>query len=309
MDLKTLNFKYVRIGEKLSSFRYSIPKNKKELMYDFYILSALPTWGLKTATTYERDADELKFVAEDTLEKVCNYLQRDLLDAVYYAICCEFRHYFAFANVVDTTKSSNWPFFKKYLTYLYANWRDPHAKPYENIDAIIADGQDYWDRFIDTKFFLNQAGRDGSNDAIKSTGVSREKMVAIAENVFNQTKIWYRDGYGGESWAAICRGWKKLNAARGVGDQVVYIDHVFDLQHNTDTVLNKCKDYADDNRSHEWIGDALDDKKRAKSLFDLTNKCTPSLKYFAARVIKAATGETFESYTKKMKANAKFRGL
>lgn len=308
MHLNTLNFKYVRLSEKLSSFRYTIPKNKKELMYDFYILSALPTWGLKSSTVMAREADELTFVAEDTLDKVANYLQRDLLDAVYYAICCEFRHYLAHATVPVVARHKYRKFFEKYIDYLIKNFPNPHAPAQKTAKQLMDENEyDYIDQFIDADFFLKKDGRDGSTAAITSAGVSPDKMVEIAEYCFDQNVWGSNNDYGGAAWTAICGAWKKLKSASNVGDRVVYIDHVFDLQHNTDTVLNKSKDYADDKGRHAWIADALDDKKHARSLYDLTNKCTPSLKYFAARLIKAATGETFESYTKSKKPDVDMR--
>lgn len=304
MDLKTLNFKYSRLSEKLSSFRYSIPKNKKELMYDFYILSALPTWSLKTATNYASEADELEFVAKDTLEKVANYLQKDLLDSVYYAICCEFRHYLAFTTTAIIRKHKYRKFFEKYLAYVMKEFPNPHYSHLTPQDAFDNDSSySYFDYFIDAAFFHNKDGRETSVAAINSAGVSKSKLIEIAQYCFDEG-VWGHEDYGGHMWSKICDGWKKLDSARTLGDKVVYIDHVFDLQHNTDSVLNKSKEYADDNRNHAWISVALDDKKHATSLFDLTKKCTPSLKYFAARLIKAATGETFESYTKMKIADA-----
>lgn len=269
-------------------------------MYDFYVLSALPTWGLKSATRYARDADELEFVAKETLKKVADYLQKDLISAVYYAIECEFRHYLSFTTIPTLKKHKYRKFFEKYVDYVINNAPNPYTPQGVSTAKEIfdADKWDWMDTFIDAYFFLNKEGRDISEDAIKKSGIRPAAFVDIAEYVFNEP-IWREQDYGGRSWAAICAGWKKLNSANNLGDQIVYIDHVFDLQHNTDTVLNKCKEYADDSRSHRWISIALDDKKKARSLFDLTKNCSPSLKYFAARVIKAATGETFESYTDK----------
>lgn len=267
-------------------------------MYDFYILSALPTWGLKSSTRYVSDADELEFVTKDTLTKVCNYLQKDLIGQVFYALSCEFRHYFSFGNIQQVARNKNRKFIEAYLDHVLDSDPNPHAPAQLSAKELLDSQYTYFDEFINAAFFLKDYGRDISVAAIRKAGANPEQFAKIARDVFNES-VWNDPYYGGKSWAAIAEGWLKLNSAKNLGDQIVYIDHIFDLQHNTGSVLTKCSDYADDHKNYGWIRRALNHKAKAKSLFDLTNKCTPSLKYFAARTIKAATGETFESYTKK----------
>lgn len=302
MDLKT--FEFNPVNEKLSTFRYKIPKNKSQLMFDFYVLSALPIWGLKTSTRYARDADELTFVTKDTLKKLVKYIQQELLDVVLYALTSEFRHIIAFANINDIKNNKHRKFLEKYISEVVKLHPNPEFSMLDTPKTIIDDELDkYFDGYVDANFF-NKNGRSISAKAISKI-TTPEKFVDIAEDIFNLS-VWGAGcfDYGGVAWAKIAQGWKKLNKAKNDSDRIVYIDHVFDLQHNNDTVLNKSKSYADDYGEYEWIKKALDKKKNAKSLFDLVNDCSPSLKYFAARVIKAATGETFQSYMKNIKTTS-----
>jgi hypothetical protein len=134
-----------------------------------------------------------------------------------------------------------------------------------------------------------------SYKSILSSFKDISKFVDFARNAFVQLN--WASNYGGKPWANICEGWIKLKMAKSYNDKVVWIDHVFDLQHNTNTVFNKIKAYSKLG-SYEWIKKALDKKKEAGSLFDIVDDASPSVKTFAARVIKAATGETYHSWMK-----------
>ena len=77
----------------------------------------------------------------------------------------------------------------------------------------------------------------------------------------------------------------------------VAIDHVYDLQHNTDTVFNKLQEYYKD--GYQWIKDALDDKANVKSYFDLLGKSSSVVKRLAPPVLYNKLGEA--KYKEKIK--------
>lgn len=309
MKLKTLEF--TPLNEKIS-FNYTVPKNKKELMYDFYILTSLPLWnlgGVKGTLRPQPEAAAMEMLAKDAQNKLVKYLKNDLLDAVYFAIASEFRHVFAFTTYQEIEKLLGAKYTKSYITNLnimkkgwYQKVTDPdgdgYVVSYFNNSEIASD------------FFFDENARKLSYLALKKTFSSDEKFINIAAKIFMH-KMWtYKQSYsnkrrwgdyGGLAWANIAKGWIKLNNANSYNDMVVYIDHIFDLQHNTDSVLNKSKAYADSSGKHMWIGYALEDKKHAKSLFELVDKASPSVKSFSARVIKAATGETYEKWLKSIR--------
>ena len=66
----------------------------------------------------------------------------------------------------------------------------------------------------------------------------------------------WESGYGGKAWADICKGWTRLYNAHSDGDLIVAIDHIYDLQHNSDTVFNKVQSY-EINRRYDWLKNAL----------------------------------------------------
>jgi len=295
------------INEKIS-FNYKIPSNKEQLMYDFYILVSLPVWLLDGHASKAPVAEgpAMKQLATEATKKVVKYLKKDLLDAVHYSMASEFRHALAFSTYSELEKLIGRSKLKKYvdkLGIMQKDWLakmvidqfDPYAESYFNDDALSEN------------FFFDKDARDVSYSAIKDTWSDKE-FAKLAEKVFSNS-MWKTTSrntpgkrrwgdYGGRAWANIAKGYQKLDKASSLDDQIVYIDHIFDLQHNTDSVLNKVKSYGDSMGRHTWIGFALENKKHAKSLFALIHNASPTVKSFAARVIKAATGETWEKWTK-----------
>jgi len=71
------------LTEILKGYEYVLPKDKEQLLYDFYMST------LFTPTT--RD-DDMNAAIEDTKQKLYPLLKRELLEAVLYAIMAELRH-------------------------------------------------------------------------------------------------------------------------------------------------------------------------------------------------------------------------
>jgi hypothetical protein len=70
-----------------------------------------------------------------------------------------------------------------------------------------------------------------------------ESMIYFAQSCFRYLS-WDHD-YGGTAWEAACVAWRKLNRSKSIGDIIVAIDHIFDLQHNTGFLLNKVFLFSD----------------------------------------------------------------
>ena len=92
--------------------------------------------------------------------------------------------------------------------------------------------------------------------------------------------------FGGQAWANIAKGWLRLNRAKTRDELYVAIDHVYDLQHNTDTVFNKLKSYYSDG-SHRWIKQALDFKANILSMQELIPRVSGSMKKIAQPFLQA----------------------
>jgi hypothetical protein len=77
-----------------------------------------------------------------------------------------------------------------------------------------------------------------------------------------------------------------LNNATDPAKTAVAIDHVYDLQHNTDTVFNKIKSYYDANKGYKWIKEMLDFKANAKSIRELLPFVSSKMKKLALPILK-----------------------
>lgn len=110
------------------------------------------------------------------------------------------------------------------------------------------------DKLVD-KFKYNSRGYQDSYEAIMKIKIFILKFMKMASNSF--TKMDWQNKYGGKSWANIADGWLKLYNAKSNDDIKIYIDHIYDLQHNTNTVFNKLESYYKEG-GYFWIKGALD---------------------------------------------------
>lgn len=99
------------INEAYEQYEYSPSLDREELMFDFYLMSSLP----------HPDNEVLDYVLEDNRKKLYSFLKEHMLEAVYFAVCAEFRHIFD-RNTSEQIKSyyskkDELDFIKKYATY------------------------------------------------------------------------------------------------------------------------------------------------------------------------------------------------
>jgi hypothetical protein len=169
----------------------------------------------------------------------------------------------------------------------------------------------------------------GAQYAIEKSGYSHADFMEMCEELYNEGS--WDSSYGGNAWGNICRGWLDLNSADKIDPNVkevkevdygaglkdedgneiksskksdtkptkaakkpmsVAIDHIYDLQHNTDTVFNKLKSYY--KGGYRWIKTALDDKANVKSYHNLLNKASGTVKAMALPVLYNKLGQTWE---------------
>ena len=135
--------------------------------------------------------------------------------------------------------------------------------------------------------------------AMKYANMSDNEFVEFAKKAFMhyRTAIYHNDeveleyepawedGYGGESWQNICIAWLNLFHAKTPDNIAYYIDKIYQLQHNSDTVFNKLtKYYLIKNAGYNWLGRALNKKFETKNVEDLFTFSSPSLHRFAQKI-------------------------
>jgi hypothetical protein len=304
--------------------KYTIPSSKKRQLFDFYLLSALQSLLPLPSVGY-RDLDpDLELNITEGVNTLFPALRRDLLEAVFYAINAELRHTYQHRRInqelVDTTFTD-----KEKAAYEYLKeYRDAHLRGSSNKapDAPSSGDRPPESEKVDSQYARNVMYK-GAMYAIKKSGMTLSEWVTMCGKFFKDG-AWF-GGYGGKAWYDICEGWLMLNNATSISGNMgvmsmlqkgakkpemqipmgVAIDYIYDLQHNTGSVLNKMKAYYDDG-GYEWLKESLDFKRYLKSLYELLPNVSPSLKQAALPVIKNKLGDTLDAF-KKMSIDAAYQ--
>lgn len=289
-----LTDKLIALQEAFSQYTYHPSPDKAELMMDFFLIAALPS-SPSPAVPPSEENDNLKFVLQDIRKDFYPWMKNEMLKAVQFCVSCEFRHVFERNEGKDILAwakkrgPADVDFFKKYTTY-FAALNGIHGMGH-GLARTLVDIENIRREFKD-----EESARKISYRAMKQTKVDPKLFLEIARDAYVQLK--WNGSYGGEPWSKICAAWLKLNDAQTDKDIVTYVDHMYDLQHNTSTVFNKLTAYVQDG-GYKWLQNALDYKYHTESLYDLFGLVSPDLKRFASAIIKNFTGDNLESWMKR----------
>lgn len=272
-------------------FEYSILNTDKEqLIYDFYLLTLIDKIGQNPKAEgaeylrYREDEEDVNLAVKETKEKLLRFLKSELLGAVLYSLVCEFRHIYDKTYDGENSKDIDY-YFKKIKQY---NWYKKFEDLYNS--KKVSTSSDMAGKASDM-----HRNRQAAYEAVRESGISFEKFVKICKRVFNDLE-WY-EGYGGKAWSKITDAWLKLYKAENLDDISVWIDHIYDLQHNTGTVFNKLKAYYKD--GYEWILKALNFKANARTPWAIWGHSSSSMKDLAGRVLHNYGWGAAEDYFKK----------
>jgi hypothetical protein len=257
-----LDFRYFM--EALGQFNYPVPKDKEKQLFDFYAISKMPWTGDVV----------IDYAIKETQQKLYPVLKKNLLGAVYFAIACEMRHAsdvldapdVSMALVPDEGPNTDWGERYEQLNYLLGS---ALMKLFDTYSKRMSRSGRRYDEPKTRK--TRSISRTNAYNVANSLGVPRTTVVKLAKALFE--KLDWTPKFGGSAWAKICNGWLKLNAATSLDDMMVYIDHVYDLQHNSNVVLDKVQTYYKDGKI-TWLKNALDFKARIKSLYEIWDDIT-----------------------------------
>jgi len=264
---------------------YNISKDKEVLLYDFYVLSYIRTLNFDSSKPskisgfadepdkyggfFGKDPEELKSVISDAEKKLIPVLKKDLLDSVYYSICCEMRHALDKKQNVDT----DYPEFKK-----------RHPKAYEYVKQLQSAWNSSGESFSRIESFKVANDIFSEND--------RYEFVKASGEIFENWK--WGTAYGGKNWKDICDAWLYLDKAGSIMESIVCIDNLYHQQHNTGSVLNKVASYSKSgyskSGSYAWLAKALEDKAVNwwNTPWKLLPKCSSDMRRIALMAFKKA---------------------
>ena len=302
-------------------YTYKMPEDKSLVMYDFYVLDYLNNILDKPSASFRELPIDLKDSVTNAVKNLYPALREELLEAVFFSVCAEFRH----VNSFDYNKRVfDKPDKYKKLFILWSRYMDFHKKgtdkQQELIDLYNIEKPSSEKRPPETEKYNNTErllSYKAAEYAIQKSGLTRSDFMEMCGIMFREGR--WNSNYGGEAWAGICDGWILLYNADTINPNLksdisssggnsklknvvrtpmnVAIDHVYDLQHNTDTVLNKLKSYYKD--GYSWIKKALDHKRDITNYYELLNYASGTVKSMAIPILYNKLGQTWEDDLKK----------
>ena len=295
---KTLPIQEQQLFELFSNFTYKLPKDPELILYDFYFLTSFG----KEIAGRNMNAN---YAIQEASDMAVDMLHVHMKDAVFYAVCAEIRHLFDYYTLDGVDKRIS----KDQLEFLQEYFKEysmlnniQYKAGYLGIDYLIKASE------RDRKILSQEStgNRMASYKAVKAVmkrlNWNKSKFAIFAEDVFNSAG--WGSSYGGKPWAGIAEALYKLERAGKKSDKIIWIDHAYDLQHNTDTVFNKLKLYYKDG-GYGWIKKALDWKRDVMEIKSFYNKISTQLRPMVAYISKVTTGKSIISAEDKRKATMK----
>lgn len=279
--------------------QYTIPSNKKLLLYDFYVLSYMttallspPDIAMQRGSFVGRTEDELKSNIKEIEHVLLPFLKKEFRHVLFIAIASELRHIFTecklpygvphetYADLFDSSHKAYADLFVAYSK----RWANKSMSTFSN-----PDGQTDKSDIDNMRFALGSMRLQAlkvAKYAMNDTNSTTVDFVKMAEYLFTTQRWTY--GYGGKAWASIAEAYVMLNqdSSKDFNNLQVVIDHIYDLQHNNDTVFNKIMDYASEHNTYKWIKDALDFKASITNVRELLNHCSSQMRKLANEVFK-----------------------
>lgn len=280
---------------------YELPNSVEKLVYDFYTLGLIRgqnyefvkknTDGLSYRSRTGRDTKELQEDIKNAEMKILPVVADKMISALFIGICSELAHATDIRQNYDDPKRSKLKkssLFKSFIKDIRAKQYTPglesdRERADVGIDAFKSMSDSYKDRY---KSMLK---------AMKKTNSNMMDVIRICRYAF-ENLVWNKD-FGGRLWVVICDALEQLkeysdrykinpNSEDTTENLMSLIDHIFDLEHNSGTALNKSFDFAiaDD---HEWLEDLLDYKKYADP-YAVAKKASSKMRKLGFEALKAA---------------------
>lgn len=318
--------------EVFGSFSYKVPEDKEQQLYDFYMLNfirgrsslaqritQMHKQGITTKPpkpSFEPGGryggmtreDEIDYMIEEVRKTLLPTLKENLLDAVFFSVAAEIRHVTdevsegikgVHRNVENELGPQYAKMFRDYLKNLELR-QSSVTSPFMRKPKTAARGLGIKERMA-----YNQANRVKSYYAALKSTDNKAEFMRLAKFLYGNLN--WAQSYGGKAWEGITKGWLKLNEAKKPNEMFIWIDHVYDLQHNTSTVLNKVQSYSRDG-GFGWLKEALDHKARIKEAHEIIDKISPQMRKLALPTIKLKFGKSLEQF-KEEKILRKFKAM
>ena len=314
------------ILEIFGSFSYSFPKEKKKQMADFYMLQLLlgrDSFERKRKLAWEKgeqdpyimggprklsdedwtEEDKIDYMLNEVADELLPKLKEQLLNELVFSVTAEIRHVTDVQNVAIV-----YNMVKRDLGEKEANSIKKYFKYYAMFQTKYSD---LTDRFKGLEYPREPEEGNSYQDSYKAyqkANIDPKEWMEICKYLFKEAG--WSINYGGDAWAQIAEGWLRLNKAKTRNELFTYIDHVYDLEHNTGSVFSKLNQYYRlEGDGYDWIKKFLDEKRDIESPIELTNMISRPFKKLALRAIKMKWGDTQQGFKKSIKDEPKEKSL
>lgn len=285
-----LNFQNYLVEVFGSNFDYKVPVDKEQQLYDFFMLSFIFNTTEKKVPANPNEADKVRYAVAEVRDKLLPVLQKQMLDAVFFSVCAELRHCTEYNTADDLMKIVDEELGGKYVKVLKAYLKDYIVRSNQKSAGLL--------RRPDTSNFVEK----GQKKDYKKSFHSAVKASPILSDIMEVARVLFlnarwANAYGGRPWSNIAKGWLHLNGAKNANDKMVWIDHVYDLQHNTGSVFTKVESYSKEG-GFQWLKRALDWKRDIKTPHALLDRVSSPLRTLGLRVLKKQFGYGYDQYLK-----------
>jgi len=281
-----------KLLESILSFGYKAPKDPEKLLYDFYFMVGY-VYGnegklLKEVSDEDGERKAFEFVLQEAINDCVNNLRKHMLKALKWSLSAEFRHVFT------KTSSGSWkkdlsPESFEFLRLYNNKYSHISSDAYRDLNPGRKQAKIANDRVAAAPDIQDSRQHGGGRNATymesylaivdtqKQLGYSDEKFAEVLFDIYSN--LHWAGSFGGSNWAKIAKAYKKLLEANTVQSKLIYIDHAYDLQHNTGSVFTKVKAYYKaGEHSLNWLASALDWKRDAQKVTDYYDRVSISLK-------------------------------
>ncbi len=301
--------------ENIKNFGYKVPKDPELLLYDFYFIVGYLLGDRK-------DDPLLDFVFKEATKDCVENLRKHMLKALKWSLSAEFRNIFSNAYLkIDKMEGDLKVFLKEYRG-AFSKYSDEVLQDFtpDRLDTKYQQNQDtFGDKSLFDQDEHSYKELGGRNDTYadsffalqkvqKIQGLSEEDMAKWFIRCFDpdSDSIRWKSSYGGRAWQTIAKAYLSLLLADTMAKKIAYIDHAYDLQHNTGSVFTKVQAYTSSEKDYQWLNNALEWKKHQTDLRGFYDKVSGSLQPVVAWVAKnerkAGTMEDFGKPPKISKA-------
>jgi len=301
--------------ESIENFGYKPPTDPEKLLYDFYFMVGY-LLGVR------KDDPILDYVFKEATSLCVNNLREHMLKALKWSLSAEFRNIFSNAYLkIDRMEDDLKVFLKEYRE-AFSKYSDEVLQDFtpDRLDTKYQQNQDtFGDKSLFDQDEHSYKELGGRNDTYADSFFALQKVQKIQGLTEEDIAKWFircfdpdsdsirwKSSYGGQAWQTIAKAYLSLLLADTMAKKIAYIDHAYDLQHNTGSVFTKVQAYTSSEKAYRWLSNALEWKKHQTDLRGFYDKVSGSLQPVVAWVAKnerkAGTMEDFGKPPKVSKA-------